>query len=213
MKKIIWFALLLAFLVPACGPTSSLTHTWKAQNITPKNYNKIVVLALMRDLGFKEQMEQHIVGDLTSMGYTAVCSCNEYDPKAFQGMTESEAIAKLKNGGVDAVLTIVMLDKQKERYYVPSHVYYTPYYVSHNRFWLYYHNMYDRVSTQGYFVTNTKYFWESNLYDLDADKLIYSAQSTSFDPSSAAGLGHEYGQMIVKNMVKNNVIGEQKKGF
>lgn len=206
-------AVLLALVLPACGPSSSLTHTWKAENVTAMNFRKIVVLGLLKDQAFREKMEQHIVSDLQSLGYNAICSCDEYNPKAFEGLNEQQAISKLKNGGVDAVITIVMLDKEKERYYVPSRVYYTPYSSIHNRFYRYYNNMYERVTTEGYYVTNTRYFWESNLYDLSGDRLIYSAQSTSFDPASAESLGHEYGQMIVKNMVKNNVIGEQRKAF
>lgn len=213
MKKMSWLLILLAFALPACSPGYSITHSWKAGTIVQKNYKKIVVLGLLREQAFREKMEMHIVSDLKSMGYEATCSCDEYDPKAFEGMSEAQALQKLKNGGVDAVLTIVMLDKQKERYYVPSRVMNSPYYATHNHFWLYYHNMYDRVGKAGYYVTNTRYFWESNFYDLEAGNLLYSAQSTSFDPSSAEELGHEYGKMIVKNLVKNNILVHHSKAF
>jgi hypothetical protein len=213
MKKLIWMALLLGLVLPACSPRYSITNSWKARDLTPKSYKKIVVLGLLREQAFRQKMEMHIVDDLKSMGYEAICSCDEYDPKAFEGMDETQAIEKLKKGGIDAVLTIVMLDKEKERYYVPTRVMNSPYYVTHNRYWLYYHNMYDRVGTEGYFVTNTRYFWESNFYDLATDKLLYSAQSTSFDPNSAEELGHAYGQLIVKNLVKNNIISTTTKAF
>jgi hypothetical protein len=74
--------------------------------------------------------------------------------------------------------------------------------------------MYDRVYSEGYYVENTKYFWESNLYDMNDWTLLYSAQSQSFDPSSAEILGHEYGMIITKDMVKKNVLQQQtKKAF
>jgi hypothetical protein len=66
--------------------------------------------------------------------------------------------------------------------------------------------MYDRVYAPGYYAINTKYFWESNFYSLEGRQLLYSAQSQSFDPVSAQALGHEYGQMIARDMVKKNIL-------
>jgi hypothetical protein len=125
-------------------------------------------------------------------------------------MNEKQAVDQLKNAGVDAVLTIVLLDKVKEKFYVPGRMDYTPYSIYHNQFYGYYKTMHGRIYTQGYYTENTKYFWESNFYDLSADKLLYSAQSRSFDPISSETLGHEYGKMIVKDLVKSAVLKDQK---
>lgn len=180
--------------------------------MTPKAYHKILVLGLINepDRTIREKMEEHIVGDLKGLGYNAVCSCNEFDPKAFENINEQEALEKLSNSGIDAVLTVVLLDKAKEKYYIPGRVYYSPYVIYHNRFYGYYRTMYDRVYQPGYYETSTKYFWESNFYTLEGKDLLYSAQSQSFDPASASSLSHEYGEMIVKDMVKNNVLTNQK---
>ena len=130
-------------------------------------------------------MEEHIVADLKVLGYDATCSCTEYGPKAFENMKEEDAIKKLTGGGIDAVLTIVLLDKTKERYYVPGRVNYTPFNVYNRHWWGYYNTMYDRIHEQGYYEVSTKYFWESNFYDLETKELIYSVQTQSFDPGSA----------------------------
>jgi hypothetical protein len=212
MKHLLKLSVLPLFLLMSCGSTSHITSSWKAPGAQAKKYKKIVVLGMIQeaDRTIREKMEQHIVGDLKAMGYDAVCSCDEYSPKAFEGMSEKEAIAKLQHSGVDAVLTITLLDKEKEKYYVPGRITYSPYYMYHNRFYGYYQTMYQRVYSKGYYVTNTKYFWESNLYDLESNSLLYSAQSQSFDPASTESLSHEYGLMIVKDMVKNNVLIDQK---
>jgi hypothetical protein len=212
MKTILILATIFLFAASGCGPSSYITSSWKAENVQPKKYKKIVVLGLIResDRSLREKMEQHLVGDLKELGYNAVCSCDEYNPKAFENMSEEQAISKLRNSGVDAVLTIVLLDKTKERYYVPGRVQYSPYYVYHDRFWGYSRTMYGRIYSEGYYTVDTKYFWESNFYDLESNQLLYSAQSQSFDPSSAESMGHEYGQMIVKNMVQKNIMSTQK---
>jgi hypothetical protein len=78
-------------------------------------------------------MEEHLAEDLKTLGYNAVCACEEFDPKAFNNMTEEAAINKLKNQGIGAVFTVVLLDKQKERKYVPGNIHYWPYADYYNR--------------------------------------------------------------------------------
>jgi hypothetical protein len=105
---------------------------------------------------------------------------------------------------VDAVVTIVLLDKEKERKYVPGNMYYSPYGYYYNNFWGW-DCLSHRIYGPGHYIA-IKYFWESNLYDMNTQKLVYSVQTQSFDPANSESMGHEYGQMIVKDMVKNNVL-------
>ncbi|CAN5519201.1 hypothetical protein BH09BAC6_BH09BAC6_32000 [soil metagenome] len=149
-----------------------------------------------------------MVGDLKDLGYNAVSSLQEYGPKAFDKMDEATALKNLKDKGVDAVITIVMLNKQRERAYVPSTIYYSPYGYYHGRFWDYRVALYNRIYEPGYYVTNTRYFWESNLYQMADQKLVYSVQTQSFNPGDSESLGHEYGKLIIQNMVQHNVLQE-----
>jgi hypothetical protein len=204
-----WIVLILLLMAVGLGcSTSRITTSWKAENTVPKRYNKIMVLGLIReaDRTMQVNMENHLVGDLNELGYNAVSSFQEYGPKVFDKMDEEAAIDKLKNSGVDAVLTIVLLDKQKESKYYPGNIYYSPYGYYYNRFWGYRNTLYRRIYEPGYYVNNTKYFWESNFYDMNSQKLVYSVQTQSFDPATSESLGHEYGQMIIQDMVKNNII-------
>jgi hypothetical protein len=201
----------LLFMI-ACN-TSKITSSWKVENVQPVKYKKVLVLGLINDPDrtIRIAMEANIVSNLKDLGYTAVCSCDEYEPKAFENMKEQEALAKLNNGGVDAVLTVVLLDKTKEMYYVTDKINYPSYPDYHNRFWGYYTTMYDRVYSKGYYITNTKYFWETNLYSFDkTQQLLYSAHSRSFDPQSTSTLTYEYGKMIVKDLLKKNIIKDYK---
>ncbi|HEX6847222.1 MAG TPA: hypothetical protein VF144_09600 [Chitinophagaceae bacterium] len=210
MKQLLKIFLAVAFIFSSCT-SSRITSSWKAADVQQKQYKKVLVLGLFleKDRALKEKMEAHIVSDLKALGYDAICSCDEYGPKAFENIKEAEALQKLSGGGIDAVLTVVLLDKTKERYYVPNHVYYSPYSVYHNHWWGYYSTMYDRIYQPGYYAVDTKYFWESNFYDLDTKKLIYSAQTQSFDPSSAESLAHEYGKLIVNDMKNKTVLSIQ----
>ena len=206
MKKLIrWVGIILVTL--GCN-TSKITTSWKAENTIPQKYGKIMVLGLIReaDRTIQEKMENHFVDDLREAGFNAVSSLKEYGPKAFDKIDEQGALSKLKNSGVDAVITIVLLDKAKERKYIPGNIYYSPYSYYYSRFYGYYGTLYRRIDEPGYCITDTKYFWESNLYDMSTQKLVYSVQTQSFDPVNSERLGHEYGQLIVKNILKNNLL-------
>jgi len=206
MKKIRWFG--FAILLAACGcSTSKITSSWTALQTVPHNYKKIMVLGLIqeKDRSLRERMEQHFVGDLADLGYTAVSSLQEYGPKAFDGLDEKAAIEKIKNSGVDAVITIVLLGKKKEQKYV------TGQYEPKDNFWDYVGMQNARIYQPGYYITDTRYFWESNFYEMNNMSLLYSAQTRSFSPSSRESMSHEYGQLIVKNMEKKNILQQQKK--
>ena len=152
-----------------------------------------------------------MTGDLVALGYQAVPAIQEYGPPSFREFEEGQLIKKPGKSGFDAVLTIVLLDKVREQSYVPGNVNYLPYGTYRRYLGGYYNTLQDRIFSPGYYVTNTKYFWESNFYDLSTGELMYSVQTESFDPASAESLGHQYGQMIVNNMVKKNVL--VKKGM
>lgn len=209
MKRMKWLS--VAMLLVAGCTSSKITSSWKTEHPVSGNYNKILIVGLIRDTDrtLQENMENHLAGDLQSLGYNAVSALKEYGPKAFDKMSEEAAIEKFKGGGIDAVLTIVLLDKEKERRYVAGHLNYSQYEYYYNRFWGYYGAMSRRIYEPGYYVIDTRYFWESNLYDMKTQQLIYSVQTQSFDPASSEKLGHEYGQLIVKNMVKNNVVNKK----
>jgi hypothetical protein len=212
MKQVIKVFFAALFIFSSCT-SSRITSSWKSPDLQPKKYKKILVLGLLKetDRPLRERMEEHIIGDLKNLGYDAVCSCIEYDPKAFNNMKEEEALQKLDAGGIDAVLTVVLLDKTKERYYVPGRVNYTPYTIYNRHWWGYYSTMYGRIYEPGYYEVSTKYFWESNFYDLGTKQLLYSVQTESFDPGSAQSLAHEYGKLIINSMVKDQVLTDQAK--
>lgn len=198
---------LITIAIASCG-TMRLTSSWKSEVSKPLKYNKILVLGLIRDAdrSIQENMERHLADDLIAQGIDATTSLKEFGPKAFENLDEAAAINKLKTLGIEAVITIVLLDKQKERNYVPGNINYSPYGIYYNQFWGYRTALYQRIYEPGYYVTNTKFFWESNLYEMSNKQLIYSVQTQSFDIDNSNKLGHQYGQLIVNDMIKKGVV-------
>lgn len=207
MKRIKAVSFLVVTVV--CGCTSTkITSSWKAPEAASQAYSQIAVVGLIReaDRSIRERMEDHLVGDLETRGYQAYSSAVRFGPKAFEGKSEEQVYQQLKQSGADAVLTIVLLNKEMEKYYEPATVIYSPYALYYRRFEGYYSTLTTRIAAAGYYNVATKYFWESNLYDLSTGQLLYSVQTQSFDPTSTESLAHEYGKMIVQDLVKKNVL-------
>lgn len=197
--------LILCILVLGCSSTK-LTSSWKAKE-AGKMYHNIMVWGILteKDSALKANMEAHLVNDLAGMGYHAISSLSVFGARSYKKLTEKEVVEQFKNSGVDAVITIVLLDKQKEEMYVPPGVVNNP--VWYNQVDKYYSNIYDKIFTPGYYISATSYFWESNLFEVNQDKLVYSARTKSFDPASAGRLAHENGLLLIRDMKKKKLIG------
>ena len=210
-KTIIYLIMPFLLMLAACSSSHRVTSSWKAQDLSGvPSINKILVLGVIneKDRRIRENMEAQLVQDLTAKGYSAVGSMNEFGPTSFQKMTEETALKRLKSSNFDAVIIITLLDKSKERSFVPGSVRYQPYAVRYNRFWGYYSTYYDRVYTPGYYTTDTKFLFETSMYRLENkdNDLLYSAQSEAFDPGTAEEMASSYGKSIVNDMEKNGVI-------
>jgi hypothetical protein len=197
------------FIVSAClilfsCSNTKVTSSWKAGNssaLAPGN--KILVLGIIRekDIRLRMQMEGFLVDGLKAKGYNAISAYTLYGPKMFGNKDEDAVLGQLRNSGIAEVFTITLLDKARERNYQPGINAY-PY----SPFWGYYSYMYGRIYDPGYVSVDTRFFWESNLYDVSTKKLLYSVQSESFNPSSAGDMGKAYSKVVVKNMTKEGLL-------
>jgi len=208
MRYIFLFAAIS--LLAACSSTK-VTSSWKSPEVSSSTLSmkKIMVAALLpeRNRELQKSMEKQLVDELKSKGIDAVSAYEVYGPKYFP-QDEHKAINKLQQSGVDGFLTIVLLDKNKEQNYNPGYSQFQP--VGYYRNWFgYYRTVYGRVYTPGYYNTQTRYYWESNLYDLPGEKLIYSAQSESFDPSSVNHLASDYSGKLVNDMMKQGLVAKR----
>lgn len=209
MKRFVFLSIMALLFLAACN-TTYVTSSWKAKDAALRSYDKVLVIGLMGDTNrlLRQSLEKELASDLQKKGINAVSAYEEYGPKVFVKMSEEQMNNVIKKKGFDGVITISLLNKKKERYYVPQHMYYTPYYVyGYPYFWGYYSVMYDRTySPDYYYEEDVHYFWESNLYDLGTGKLVYSAQSRSFNPQSADKLANDYGKMLVRDLVQNGIV-------
>ena len=109
--------------------------------------------------------------------------------------TEEErkaAVEKIQSLGHDAIITIVLVKKTEDTRYVPgttSSIYSTP----------------------GYYEMDKIYFVESNVYDAKTAKLVWSAQSETFNPSTLESTSKDFAVVMVEALKKAGLINKEEK--
>jgi hypothetical protein len=219
MKQLNWIlAAFLAIMFTACTSSSKVTTSWKAPDATKdlSAYKNVLVVGLQgtqtnENRLLKEEMETYMVQYLQQRNVKAIASHEAFGPKVFSGMSEDQITDAVHSKGYDGIITIALIDRQKQENYVPGNLGYAPVglYPFYGRFGLYYSTMYSRLYTPGYYTTSTNYYWETNLFDARKDKLIYSAQSAIFDPTNATNMGQQNGKVIVEDLQKQGLIARR----
>jgi hypothetical protein len=208
--KILLSALItcLLILTVSCNSTK-IASTWKADGYTSRTYKQFIVWAIVseNDTALKRKMEKHLAGDLREAGYNAVSATDIYGPKNYSREQEEEVVSLFKKSGVDALVTLILLDKSKETNFYPPGITYIPGSdMGYNYAGRYLTDTYQKIYSPGYYATDTKYFWEGNLYSMKEEKLVYIVKTNSFNPASIEKLAHENGKMIINNMIRSKII-------
>lgn len=211
MKKL--FIIPMLAVIVSCQP-SKITQSWTEKDVTPKKYKKILVMGVLSDNDNELQVkiEDHLSADLKDLGYNAIAANKIFPAGTFVKGDTAKGKAALEGKGFDGILTIVLLDKKKDKYYVPGKL--TEYSVYTNRFGRfdqYFNAVSERIYTPGYYGEETKYVWENNFYDLDSKKMIYSARTRSFDYTSKNTLAHTYGLLMAKSLVNKKILLKPEK--
>jgi len=188
-----------------CAPLI-VTKSWKAEITGSGKYTRILVVKMIRDSSgsIPKNMVDQMTGALRRLGYNAVSSLQEYSASSFDLMEESIMLNQLRKSGIDAIITITLLNVERERAYIPDVIYYPPN-GDLNRVWGYQAAHYNRIYGPQFQIVETKYTWESNLYDLTTQKLVYSIQIQS-SPENSEKMSRNFVQLIVRDMVEKKVL-------
>jgi hypothetical protein len=207
MRQLNFFVILLITSLGLACNSTKISSSWKAENTATKIYRNIMVWGILpqNDSTLRKKMETHLVNDLVSKGYHAVSSLEVYRLNAYKKLNAGEIVDEFKSTAVDAVITLVLLNKEKEEKYYAATILNQPA-GNYGNLDRYYSTVYEKILTPGYYLSTTNYFWETNLFEVNRDKLIYVVKTKSFDPLSSEKLAHENGLRIIKDMLKKKII-------
>jgi hypothetical protein len=209
MKAILVGLVAVCFLASGCR-TTYIGHSWKQAKTEAGDYTNVLVVSLAKlpDGAVESEMEKHLVNDLNVLGYNAYSATKKYGMQFHDQLIDLLTMDSTIR--FDAILIVTLFNKDKERYYAPAKIIYTPYAILHTHFKDYYSLMLQRINAEGYYQNNTPYFWEANLYDLKKEQLVMSLQTTILDRGSTMTSIHNYSIEIIHQMKSENVLPHKK---
>ncbi|WP_436515565.1 hypothetical protein [Ekhidna sp. To15] len=173
--------LFAVFLLKSCVP-EGLMRTWSTTEEYDRKLNNLLVMGLVNNVNLRNEVENEVVYAGKKEDLRCVNGMSMFPPELGKPFEDVErAKERLRQNGFDGVITVALVDINEERYISPS-VEYEPL-LYYNRFGNYFFRTYDLVYRPGYFTQNTKYFIETNVYELKGGKLIWSGRSTVFGPN------------------------------
>lgn len=216
MRKYFAMAALAMLVLASCSSGIKMTSSWKdkGNSTSTAHINKILVIGLFgeKSRALREQMEDQMADNLKKLGYSAVTSYSAYGPKAFVNISEDHAMRIVDSsyaGNYDGVIIVSIIDKNSTKSYVPGYYSPYPYYGYGWGYSPFYSPFYRPFGTYrpGYYKTNNRYQFETNFYDVNNKKMLYSGQSDVVNPSSPNTLAIDYSRILLKDMRKQNVLG------
>ena len=211
MKVSVYYLPILIFILSAISCSQRL-HSWKAASYPTRHFQKVLVLGFLReeDNSMRENIENQVADELNKKNINTVTSLQLLGTKVFARMDEDDALYQLNNQCVDAVLTVTVLNRSREKKYTAGVIHYTPYGYSYDRFWRYKTAIKYRISSEDYYASGEDYFLECNLYDMTTQQLVYSVQSRHALIEEFEKEGNKFIQKIVRAIVKKGVLENPK---
>ena len=155
-------------------------------------------------------IESQMANTLISRGFKVVRSTDIFPPKfsITQDLTReqlTEAITKR-----DAMQYLSWhCSIPKVESYNPGTVYAPVNYGYYGSYYGYYNYYYPQVYSPGYYSVDKTYYLETNLYDLAADKLLWSVQSEARNPKDINTWFKNYSNMLISHL-KSKGLNQKK---
>jgi hypothetical protein len=203
-------AALSLLTLTSCAATSQLTTSWADPAAANRSLKKVVVVGATPNAAVRRMYEDSFASDLKARGIDAVPS---YTVAGEGQLNKDEASAKLKELGADAVIVTRLVDKQQyENYYPPTYSTYAAPSAYYGGWYGYYSMGYSYMSSPGYVEQGQIYRVETNMYDVQNDKLLWSGITESTLSSGQAPTSEVQPviHLLVNDMEKKKII--PKKG-
>lgn len=183
-----------------------MVGTWADDEYLSTNYDRVAVIGMVQRLDLRRALERQTAQELRERG-DEVSEGLEVFSLDFEPTEDNRDMMKekLDAQGIDAVVTLGVLDIDEEQRYIPGSTGYRPRtYV--NPLFTYYSNTYNLVYNPGYYANSTEVFMESNLFDLDANKVIWSGQSRTYERQSVYGFADDFAATVVESMDESQML-------
>ncbi|ESU26485.1 hypothetical protein FLJC2902T_24560 [Flavobacterium limnosediminis JC2902] len=197
----------------SCGSTDTvIVNSWKdpESNAAKEQFKKVMVVALLKDERTRRNTENTIVAN-NPIFHSSYAFLNG----ATVDLTKEQRLSILKSENYDGVITMRLVNMEKETNYVPgtySDMYYGGMgygygYGFDNWYGYYSPNFY----TPGYYQENTHYIVETNVFSLNQNKLIWTGTTKSTNITDVETTTNNIMIEVVKQMEKDGFLDPKRK--
>jgi hypothetical protein len=198
--------LCLVVLLTGCTSHKKVV-SWRDKNAQRNSIGRTLVIFITEDKDslLRKTIENSVVATLNKDGYNALSSLSEYGQKGLLMLEQEQTYISLCNKGIDAVLTIALLDNHKSiREISPSDKRNNLYY--YRRIWKYKTDFIKQDSLNRGILHNA--FIETILFDLSTLAPLYWAQTKPFDAASTNYISGNVVPQILKEVRKTGVLSK-----
>ena len=197
-------ALPTMILMNSCA-TKDIVREWSPSEDHEQKLEKILIMGLVNQVSLRNDVEYEMTDAAHKFGLKATNSMAMFPPELGKPFEDAEKLRlRLQERGFDAIITVAIIDIEAERYVGPEKTY-VPL-VYYNRFANYYQRTEILVYKPGYFSLKTRYFLETNIYELKAGRLIWSGRSTVFDPQDVERFVPRYSKKLFRELQITGII-------
>ena len=185
-------------LLAACAPTTQVLNSWADPSAGQVRFKKMVNVCACKDEAMRrtveDQLTKRIAGSTPS--YTMLSEDDLQDRES--------AKAKVKAGGYDGAVVMVLVSVDRTQTYVPGSAYAVPApYTSMYGGWGYgWSTYYD----PGYVDTDQLVDFNTNVYRVQDEKLIWASRTQTTDPTSVGSMVDEIISANISEMKKQKVL-------
>jgi hypothetical protein len=189
--------LVFVVLLAGCMKDTRVTESWYDPDIQSVRLDDVVAVALMPDEATRRASEDEMVAELRSRGLDATPGYELLDSNEVRDV---ERVREELAGRFDSVLTMRLVAQQDRVTYVP------PSPSAGYGFWGWYGWAAPIAYDPGYYDVDTVVRVETNLYDLDGDKLLFTSTSETVDPDGVRDLTDDVLQAVGERLERQGVI-------
>lgn len=215
MKRFLFPLFACATLFTSCTSSTIITGSWSSKDLPKgKKYKSVFIAALVENKELKATLENNLAAEAQKRHLRVVKSMDVFAPNFTKenAPSKEEMLKVIKKKDCDAIFTVTYLDTKTESRYVPGGPMYNPYptFGYYGGWYGYYGYYYPQLYDPGYYTTDKMYYLESNLFDADTEKILWSAQSETTNPASASDFSKDYVKAVVNELVSKGFLERVK---
>ena len=188
-------ALLAALSGCSSSPSTKLESSWREPKAGPVQFEKIVVVAVLPEDSLRRSVEDEIARRVKNAipGYTIVPELDD----------EQKVKAKVLASGADGGILVRLIGKRQEAEWVPG-----SFPSSYSSPWGFYGSSRHAVVDPGYIRTEDYVRFQTNIYDLEKEQLVWSGLTESVKPDSISGFVDELSEVVREALREEGLLPE-----